>query len=602
MRHFPTEFRTATEGFGVRSRFLHLFRLSLRRLGRDVTLPLRQFGDALGESIDQLARQVNVFRRSVNHSPEWFFVTTTGFVGIGLTTLMFLTLTADRFQWLGTVGGGRSIQEARAAWARVEAQFGPRLDTRDPLARPGQEPQYLVEVESGEALRSVHSRFHELAAAAPRPSEPAPPTVDDREFQWPELPPRREAVPERESLGFGEIRFERVAAAPQPIPDPPSVSVTVRSVFPDQVRQVRLREVVGSWSRSSGSVDAGGVIPVAYIDRRDLPPRTVGELDRGGVEPSDHVVDASIPSSVEIGLDLTLLGPVRGLAHLMQESYLKIANRGSNSLPRLQIIEPLGLLETVVDARPLAQVADGALQREIVGLNSGSERQLSVRWIPRDAGRYRHEVTVIAEALVAAQTEVGSAQPQGEPLLAIAAKMLSRGVRVDETLEVEIEVRNDGDAEARNVAIYADISPTFEHRYGRELEYRIGNLPAGGVHRTVLRLSGREPGEGLVSLQALAAAAVPAATRVQSTVQPLPVTTTTGRQPLPEPAPRDPAPRRERAPVAARPTEPRPPVRSPAEAAAAARPTAPAERLGDVCRCCPPVILYAPVCVGPVGY
>lgn len=596
---------TATEGSGVRSRFLHLFRLSLRRLARDAALPLRHVGEVFDESLDWLADRLNVFRRSVNHSPEWFFVTTTGFVGIGLTTLMFFALTADKFRWLGTVGGGRSVQEVRDFWARVDERNRPWLDSRNEFLRPGLQPQYLVQVERDDILR-----YTRRAPGEVKFPDSAPPADDTRDFVPPvartELPPRREPVQDTAQFEW-DIRFERVTPAAAPVPDHPPVTVTVRSVFPDQLRKFRLNEAVGSWSRSSGSFDAGPVVPVAYADRRDLPPQPPREMTGGAVEPADHVTDHSIPSSVDIGLDLTLLGPVRGLAHLLQESYLKIANRGSDSLPRLQIIEPLGLLETVVDARPLAQVADGALQREIVGLNSGSERQLSVRWVPREPGRYRHEVTVIAEALVAAQTEVGPAQPQGQPLLAISARKLSSAVRVDETLEVEIEVRNEGDGDAHQVAIYADISPTFEHRFGRELEYRIGDLPAGGSHRTVLRLSGREAGEGLVSLQALAAATVPAATRIQSAVQPRlaaapqPITRTAGREPLPESAPQRPAPARETAPAVTQRPQPRPSTATRPQSSAS-RPAA-APPLGDVCRCCPPVILLAPVCAAPpLGY
>ncbi len=581
----------------MRSRFLHLFRLSLRRLGRDAALPVRQFGEALNDSFELLAQRLTVFRRSVNHSPEWFFVTTTGFVGIGLTTLMFFALTADRFQWLGTVGGGRSVEEAREYWARVDAQSRPWLDTRDPLFLPGPQAQYLVEVDRDDAPRYVREPAGDFAFSPPTtaPDSGRQPVASD----WPELPPLRESPrqPAPETAQFEwDIRFERVAPTPVPVPDQPPVTATARSAFPDLLRQVRLREVVGGWSRSSGSFDSGPVIPVAYVDRRDLPPQPARSIDRSIGGPADQVLDHSIPSSVDVGLDLALLGPIRGLAHLVQESYLKITNRGSDSLPRLQVIEPLDLLETVVDARPLAEVADGTLRREIVGLNSGSERQLSVRWVPREPGRYRHEVTVIAEALVAAETEVGSPQPKGQPLLAISARKLSAAVRVDETLEIEIEVRNEGDAAARNVAVYADVSPMFDHRYGRELEYRIGDLPAGGSHRTVLRLTGRQTGEGLVSLQAMAAAAVPAATRIQSSIQPRPaearqpVTTTAGRQPLPEGAPRRASPPRENSPIVAK---------QQVSGGSEPRQTPAPSPLGDVCRCCPSIILSTPACILP---
>lgn len=572
----------------------------MRRLARDAALPVREFGELLSEKCEQLAVHLNIFRRSVNHSPEWFFVTTTGFVGIGLTTLMFFALTADKFRWLGTVGGGRSVKEAREYWARVEVQNRPSLETRDRFSQPGPQLLYAVQLDPGDGPYYARGRsddfvFPEALPSETRPAAEPQPIASD----WPELPPRRET--DRETAEFEwDVRFERVAAAAAPIPDNPPVTVTARSAFPELLRQVRLREAVGGWSRSSGSFDAGPVIPVAYADRRDLPPPPARSIDRSATGPADQVLDHSIPSSVEVGLDLALLGPIRGLAHLVQESYLKIANRGSDSLPRLQIIEPLDLLETVVDARPLAEVADGALRREIVGLNSGSERQLSVRWVPREPGRYRHEVTIIAEALVAAETEVGSPQPQGQPLLAISARKLTSSVRVDDTLEVEIEVRNEGDADARNVAVYADVSSAFDHRYGRELEYRIGDLPAGGSHRTVLRLTGRQPGEGLVSLQAMAAAAVPAATRIQSSIQPRlqdarqPVTTTVGRLPLPEPAPRRPAPSRETASTVAA-----------AQEATDRKQTRPATAapLGDVCRCCPPVILVNPAyLVPPLSY
>ena len=586
--------RTATEGSGVRSRFWQLF---WRRLARDTALPLRRAQHALSEACDLWFENLTVFRRSVNHSPEWFFVTTVGIVGLGLSVMMFLALTADHFHWLGTVGGGRRIAKLREHWALVDARFAPKLDTR--LIWSGrQEPeQYLVEVEPLNRYE-ITSRAQSEPIPVAAATEPAQPSIVADEWAFPDLPPARSAVSPTVTVSPAiapeftwEIEFQRQPLAPRIVPDEPPTLTTAKSVFPSQLRQERFRDAItggtGGWSRGLGQPSSsGGVVPVAYIDRQDLPGPTDSRRPDAQVEAADQVRDLSIPSAVEVGLDLTLLGPVHGLAHLVQKSYLKIVNQGSDSLPRLEILEPLELLQTVIDARPLAQVENGSLKRSILGLNSGSERQLSVDWVPRESGRYRHEVIVRAEALVAAQTEVSRAPVQGQPLLVIAARRLSPAVQVDETLEVEIEVRNDGDADARDVSIYADVSRALLHRYGSELEYRVGDIPVGGVHRTVLRMSGREAGDGLISLQATAVAAVPAATRVKALVRPKPsatgqsVTTTAAKPILPTTA------------ESARPGERMAitPAVSRSESAEADRPSPLCEPVRDLSRCWRPVV------------
>ena len=75
--------------------------------------------------------------------------------------------------------------------------------------------------------------------------------------------------------------------------------------------------------------------------------------------------------------------------------------------------------------------------------------------------------------------------------------VLKRG----ETLSLVYEVTNVGNAAAENVVINVDLSPEFQHRFGKSVQHRIERLEPGKTHKAILKAVASEVGTGELSAE-----------------------------------------------------------------------------------------------------
>lgn len=88
----------------------------------------------------------------------------------------------------------------------------------------------------------------------------------------------------------------------------------------------------------------------------------------------------------------------------------------------------------------------------------------------------------------------------GAPALRLEVSQVGVLKRGD-TLSLVFEVSNVGTATAENVVINVQLSPEFQHRYGKSVEHRIVRLDPGATHKALLKAVAREVGAGQLSTE-----------------------------------------------------------------------------------------------------
>lgn len=89
-----------------------------------------------------------------------------------------------------------------------------------------------------------------------------------------------------------------------------------------------------------------------------------------------------------------------------------------------------------------------------------------------------------------------------EPNPAIACRVQSSPtVKLNDVVELKVEVRNTGETALHNVRIWADVPSSLRHRHGAKLEYPVGKLDPGQVHHSVLRVVGEKAGAAVAAFR-----------------------------------------------------------------------------------------------------
>ena len=114
----------------------------------------------------------------------------------------------------------------------------------------------------------------------------------------------------------------------------------------------RIGELVAG-SPPHGGVSAAAVEPLA----RDFAKR-VSEYSRLEMPADD--VDESLPAFAEVGFRVELIAPMTAQAGRLSQSALELTNEGEYPISRIDVINDLDHLQTVVDANP-----DGAVETEV---------------------------------------------------------------------------------------------------------------------------------------------------------------------------------------------------------------------------------------------
>ena len=365
--------------------------------------------------------------------------------------------------------------------------------------------------------------------------------------QWDELPP---VVDNRHpDLSFQMVMLREFL--PPTGEFPPSsrlASVSVSSEFPESVSQPKRRNPLldefSPWTQADPNQPPPERPAESYAERmgpeEDTTP-VVDDLDRNlRLNPA--------PSFAEVALGLEIRAPKSAVAGRTNQSSILLYNNGDREIPLIFVREPLGTLETITDAIPPARVDqfENSLERKVQRLEAGKSSQLELVWRADSLGRRTHSAIITAMASVGALTEI--VPPVGEqPMPSIAPEPIPAreppvepeppiepvlqpepfpeatatpvpdvhpklsfdvktvpSVRVDDTVEIAIVVRNTGDVPLHDVRVFAQLPEQLKHRQGNEVEYTINVLPVKGTERTVLRVVAAKSGQAICNLHVAA--------------------------------------------------------------------------------------------------
>lgn len=337
-----------------------------------------------------------------------------------------------------------------------------------------------------------------------------------------------------------------------------STSVAAHSEFPHSLdhsrRSTHLASHSDHWIRSTSHAEHRP-LPEAYITRvhdHAEGPETVAFSE------ADEEEDPNLASFAEVALRLELYAPQTAMAGRLQESSLLIHNEGPTPVSHVRVRESLSELQTVTDANPAARINHDELERDVRNLPPGRELRLGVTWLPDAEGSRTHRAAVTMHAAVGVTTNVVAPEPaavvepmnhvepepviERHPAITCDVKHVDR-VAVDEIVELEIIVKNTGDAALSDVRILVEVPAELKHRQGTEVEYEIGHLARRGTHKAVLRLLALAPGKAVNRIQVVTHESAESKARAPITIVAKPISRPTPRtpevpRPIPAPAPK----------------------------------------------------------------
>lgn len=137
---------------------------------------------------------------------------------------------------------------------------------------------------------------------------------------------------------------------------------------------------------------------------------------------------------------------------------------------------------------PQAELIDGLLVWRFEQLQPEQQQEIRIRVIPEREGQIGSVATVNFKAEIGAQTTVTA------PKLKLSLEG-QKEAKVGETIVFRYRIANEGTGDATNVWIRNPLPPQLQHPEGSDLEYEVGDLPAGAARDVTLQLVAAGAGE-----------------------------------------------------------------------------------------------------------
>ncbi|WP_157605048.1 hypothetical protein [Schlesneria paludicola] len=422
-------------------------------------------------------------------------------------------------------------QEIRLA-AGTTLGLGSKLSDRPMTRIRSRDPRLLVH--AAWEFSAECDRYAHLGRPYYRPLPPSLPDVPVEEPVAPPIKPVRLLAPE---LTIDVQRYRWISTAGLFPPGSHLVSRSELSVMPFDESRFQSELVSygqSDWQRAQQrpSQESDEVVPYAGIG--------LYNPLRNKLHTSDEY-DQSIPSAADVALRLELIAPTMVGLGQPQNSSLRVGNRGTDSIPRIEIEDFVTRGQTIVGADPDAEMStltDPAtnatydfLHRELHRLRPGERQELVLKWLANETRHQPRRTRIIAHAAVSAATTVSrppepdqpmtsvppEAAPEKHPSLACDVQYLER-VRVGDEVELEITVRNTGDTALHDVRVRMELPSQLSHRDGKNFLINAGNLPIQGRYQSVLRVAAVEVGDAVNQLQVAAAERIEARGETKITV------------------------------------------------------------------------------------
>ena len=137
---------------------------------------------------------------------------------------------------------------------------------------------------------------------------------------------------------------------------------------------------------------------------------------------------------------------------------------------------------------PATQASSGQMTWSLGSLRPGDESIVEIQFVPTREGELGSVATLHFAASASARTL--ATQPQ----LTLDVRTESRSM-IGEQVVVQIDVKNVGSGQARNVVVDQPLPQGLQHPAGQALEYEVGDLAPGESRQIELVLDATQPGQ-----------------------------------------------------------------------------------------------------------
>jgi uncharacterized repeat protein (TIGR01451 family) len=340
-------------------------------------------------------------------------------------------------------------------------------------------------------------------ARAPRRRLPALEPADDEDSLTLDAPPEEPAPVRtpRRSLPALEPVAEDESLLPEPLADEPETT----EAFPElgaPSEQPPPRSNRRNRSDRDAVSDSPRSRATPFSEEKKSPPRLLPESDEpedlhdtgfgddpmsdgpneaGSMDPEaspedldgDATVDLDAPTGLQQPrLTIEKVAPKQAVLGQPLIYSVIVKNAGSAAAHHVTVQDRIPKGTTLEGTAPRAELINKSLVWKLGTLKPNEEKKISIKVIPQEKGPIGSVAKVNFVAEIAAQIEVTAPQVQ----LSIDAPSQ---VRLGEKLKLSFTVRNSGRADASNVVLRNVIPDGLRHPAGADLEYAIGNLPAG---------------------------------------------------------------------------------------------------------------------------
>ncbi len=494
-------------------------------------------------AVDDFERAVYLFWQNLRYSPAWLFVAVMGSAGIVLTVLLFITLSRE----LLARAEGRSAAP-RIDYAELDPAQPPRWDTRLCLENEG---LASIPYDAEFAFRGKLPPLT-ISRAVPEPertpeiaiASPVPPV--DRPAERPQLAPIVEF-----------LRQPHLAVIRPEI-------LTAFSEMAD-IADRALNAVPDGWDRGQRRAKTETSIPVPYSGDSELM-SAAEDPDDVWADPTAFANRADVALRVQLHAPKTAATGQAGQSHLVirndgSDMIRRIQLGETQSLlPLVVDAHPGARLNSGLLEREFRRLRPG--RERTLGLNwfardPGDHRHeaiilaeavvaatvqveadapLEPETTPETAPeeppvlrpRPRSVIDPVEELPAPRPPAPKSPEPAAEveiqpvpkeepqrvvipprtrtPHPAIACKVKSTSaVKLNEVVELKLEVTNTGETRLSDVRIWADVPGALKHRHGSQLELAVGELQPGQVHHAVLRVVGQQAGSATATFRVVSA-------------------------------------------------------------------------------------------------
>ncbi|MFG0333843.1 MAG: hypothetical protein ACF8TS_10815, partial [Maioricimonas sp. JB049] len=342
--------------------------------------------------------------------------------------------------------------------------------------------------------------------AQPAPTVPGPASATETQGESIPLPaldmPAAEPEPaSEEPSSLPTFSFEPEPAEPEP------VQPEAESTAPTQPELPRLGPTQPVPAQPEPAQPEPSSIPLTPGPvEQTAPPRPgTGTMELIGDAEPDRTAPSG-PQQPELKIEK--IAPPQAVLGEPVIYEILIRNVGNSTARDVTVEDRIPRGATLTGTKPRAELIDRRLTWRLGSITPGQEESIKIRVIPTEPGEIGSVATVRFVAAVTASTVITS------PKIDIAIHG-PRELVVGEPATFRFKLTNNGSADADKVFIRNVLPIGLSHEGGRDLEYEIGQLPAGKSREVELTVTAVQTGEfenqamGIIGTSSKCEASVP---------------------------------------------------------------------------------------------